>query len=241
MPYLGTVTPFKGIRLYARAAMGMPGSSEWLDNLMAHVVGHLVMEGHVLLIADDLYVGANDIATLLSVWDELLFTLSENNLVLSASKTVIVPMSTTVLGWIWNNGSLRVSQHKICPLQQADPPKTCTAMRSFLGAYKDISRAIPKSASFLSPLETAISGLNGKDTISWNDDLHSHFQNAKKALANAMDLFIPAPSDQLIITVDASPLNNGLGATLFVMVDKKKVAADFFSFKMKPHQVSWLP
>ena len=31
MPYLGTVTPFKGIRLHARAAMGMPGSSEWLD------------------------------------------------------------------------------------------------------------------------------------------------------------------------------------------------------------------
>ena len=117
MPYLGTVTPFKGVRLYARAAMGMPGSSEWLDELMAHVVGHLVMEGHVLLIADDLYVGADDITTLLRVWENLLCALSKNNLVLSASKTVIVPVSTTVLGWIWNSGSLSVSQHKICPLQ----------------------------------------------------------------------------------------------------------------------------
>ena len=170
MPYLGVVTPFKGIRLYARAAMGMPGSSEWLDELMSRVVGHLVMEGHVLLIADDLYVGANNIPTLLSAWNDLLTALSKNNLVLSAVKTVIVPATTIVLGWIWNNGSLSVSPHKLCPLQKADPPKTCTAMRSFLGAYKDISRTIPRSSSFLSPLESAISGLNGKDVISWTDD-----------------------------------------------------------------------
>ena len=29
IPYLGTVTPFKGLRVYLRAAMGMPGSSEY--------------------------------------------------------------------------------------------------------------------------------------------------------------------------------------------------------------------
>ena len=138
MPYLGTVNPFKGIRLYARAAMGMSGSSELLDELLSRVVGHLVMKGHVLLIADDLYAGANDIASLLMIWDDLLCCLSKNGLVLLAAKTVIAPVSTVVLGWIWNNGSLSVSQHKICPLRQAEPPKTCTAMHSFLGAYKDI-------------------------------------------------------------------------------------------------------
>ena len=44
-----------------------------------------------------------------------------------------------------------------------------------------------------------------------------------------------------MITVDASPLNNGLGATLFVMRDAERFTADLFSFKMKPHHVSWLP
>ena len=72
MPYLGTITPFKGIRLYARAAMGMLGSSEWLAELMSRVVGDLVMEGHVLLIADDLYAGADSVDTLLRIWDQLL-------------------------------------------------------------------------------------------------------------------------------------------------------------------------
>ena len=39
--------------------------------------------------AGSVWYGANDIDTLLSVWDELLCTLSENNLVLSASKIAV--------------------------------------------------------------------------------------------------------------------------------------------------------
>ena len=241
MPYLGTVTPFKGIRLYARAAMGMPGSSEWLDEVMSRVVGDLVMAGHVLLIADDLYAGANSIDTLLQIWDQLLSALSQNGLVLSAVKTVIVPKSTTILGWIWDKGTLSVSPHKVNPLQLADPPKTCTAMRSFLGAYKDISRAVPKSASLLSPLESSIAGLTGKDPIVWTEELHAHFKKAKSVLSSPKSLVIPSHDDRLVITVDASPLNNGLGATLFVMRDAERFTADLFSFKMKPHHVSWLP
>ena len=30
LPYMGTVTPFKGIRIYLHPPMGMPGSSEYL-------------------------------------------------------------------------------------------------------------------------------------------------------------------------------------------------------------------
>ena len=49
------------------------------------------MDGKVLLIADDMYVGANTVTELLCYWEELLAALSKNNLVLSASKTIIAP------------------------------------------------------------------------------------------------------------------------------------------------------
>ena len=39
IPYLGTITPFKGIRVYTRCVMGQPGSSEHLRELMTRVVG----------------------------------------------------------------------------------------------------------------------------------------------------------------------------------------------------------
>ena len=47
MKYLGVVTPFKGIRVYTRAAMGMPGPTDHLDELMSRVLGDLLQAGVV--------------------------------------------------------------------------------------------------------------------------------------------------------------------------------------------------
>ena len=47
IPYCGTVTPFKGLRVYVRSAMVMPGSSEYLEELLSRVLGDLIQEGFV--------------------------------------------------------------------------------------------------------------------------------------------------------------------------------------------------
>ena len=52
---------------------------------------------------------------------------------------------------------------------------------------------------------------------------------------------MPKPSDYLTLTVDASPLNRGLGATLFIRRDSKQYVAQFYSFKLKEHQLNWFP
>ena len=241
MAYLGTITPFKGVRLYARAAMGMPGSSEWLDELCSRVMGDLLMKRVVLIIADDMFVGGKTIEELLKNWSLLLATLARNNLKLSAQKTVVAPKSTVVLGWVWSSGTLSPSQHKVSPLLNTEPPKTCTAMRSFIGAYKDLARTIPKAASLLAPLENAIKGLNGRDCVKWTDELAEDFKKAKVPLSSPNSIVIPKVDDKLIVTVDASPLNNGLGATLFVSCREKRSCAGHFSFKLKQHHVKWLP
>ena len=54
MKYCGVATPFKGIRVYTRSAMGMPGSETCLEELMSRVLGDLIQEGCVAKIADDL-------------------------------------------------------------------------------------------------------------------------------------------------------------------------------------------
>ena len=51
MKYCGVATPFRGVRVYVRSAMGMPGSETALEELTCRVLGHLV----VPKIADDLY------------------------------------------------------------------------------------------------------------------------------------------------------------------------------------------
>ena len=72
MPYLATATPYKGLRVYARSAMGMPGCAEFLDELTSRVLGDFVHEGWLALIHDDLLVCSNDIRDLLSRWTLLL-------------------------------------------------------------------------------------------------------------------------------------------------------------------------
>ena len=57
MKYCGVATPFNGVRVYVRSAMGMPGSETALEELMCRVRGHLLHEGIVVKIADDLYCG----------------------------------------------------------------------------------------------------------------------------------------------------------------------------------------
>ena len=41
MKYCGVVTPFRGVRVYARSAMGMPGSETALEELLCRVLGDL--------------------------------------------------------------------------------------------------------------------------------------------------------------------------------------------------------
>ena len=115
LKYCG-VTPYKGVRVYTRCAMGMPGSETALEQLMCRIVGSLVEEGYVAKIADDLYCGGNSETELLDNWKRVLALLQEAGIKLSASKTVIAPRETTILGWVWRQGTIKASPHKIAPL-----------------------------------------------------------------------------------------------------------------------------
>ena len=108
MKYCGIVTPYKGVRVYVKAAMGMPGSECALEEVMCRVLGDMIQDGKAAKIADNLYVGASTLEGLCQNWTELLTALHHNNLHLSASQTVINPKSTSILGWVWTQGKLLI-------------------------------------------------------------------------------------------------------------------------------------
>jgi len=55
MKYCGVATPFKGVRVYTRCAMGMPGSETALEELVCRILGDFLQEGSVAKLADDLF------------------------------------------------------------------------------------------------------------------------------------------------------------------------------------------
>jgi hypothetical protein len=70
--YCGVATPFKGVRVYVRSAMGMPGSEVALEELMCRVLGDLLEEGVVCKLADNLFVGGQNLEQLFDNWGRVL-------------------------------------------------------------------------------------------------------------------------------------------------------------------------
>ena len=78
----------------------------------------------------------------------------------------------------------------------------------------------------MSPLEDSIKGLTASQRVPWSDELREHFRKAQEALKSPAVLHLPIPEDKLILTVDASPVNAGIGGTLYVCRNDKRLVAD---------------
>lgn len=241
MKYCGIVTPFKGVRVYTRCAMGMPGSETALEELMNRVLGNFVMDGWCAKIADDLYVGGDSPQELLSHWISVLSQLKRNNLGLNAPKTVIAPKSTIILGWEWSGGTLKATSHKVSALSTVEPPTSVQGLRSFIGAYKVLSRVLRGYAMLLDPLEKLTAGKQSKDKIEWSESTRLDFTKAQDALCDCQTITTPVPNDQLWVVTDASVSPGGIAATLYVSRNGDLKLAGFFNAKLRSFQLKWLP
>ncbi|XP_044173496.1 uncharacterized protein LOC114951707 [Acropora millepora] len=241
LKYCGVATPFRGIRVYTRSAMGMPGSETALEEMMCRVLGDFIEEGFVAKLADDLYCGADSPEALLHNWQRVLQALDRCNLRLSPTKTVICPKTTSILGWIWSQGRLSANPHRIAALASCPLPSTVKGLRSFIGAYKVLSRVLPNCSNVIDPLECALTGLQSSDRLMWDENLTSRFKSAQDFLSNHKAIVLPRPSDTLWIVTDGSVTRRGLGATLYVSRVNQLHLAGFFSAKLRKHQVTWLP
>lgn len=213
MKYCGVATPFKGVRVYVLSAMGIPGSGTALEEFMCRVLDHLLQDGVVAKIANDLYCGGNTPLELLQNWKKVPQALYRCDVRLSAPKTIINPKSTTILGWIWSSGTLQASSHhRIATLACCPEPETVNRMRSFIGAYKVLARVIPKCSTFLAPLDDAVAGLQSNEVITWTDDLRAAFHEARHALSTNRTITFPRPDDLLWIVTDGAVRKPGIGS-----------------------------
>ena len=114
----------------------MPGREAALEEMMYRDLGDQLTAGGVTKVMDDLYCGGATPEEALSQWEQVLKAFSKNALRLSATKTIICPQSTTILGWIWDRGTIKASPHRISALVAIDPLKLTTVgqLRSFIGA-----------------------------------------------------------------------------------------------------------
>ena len=126
-------------------------------------------------------------------------------------------------------------------MSSCDLPKTVKALRSYIGAYKVVSRVLEKCSQYISPLESLSSGKQSSDSVCWSPELVTVFKKSQQHLKKCEPISLPSPNDKLWLTTDASI--SGIGATLTASnpngTDPK--LASFFSAKLKKGHEHWLP
>ena len=164
---------------------------------MCRVLGDLLQDGIVAKLADDQYCGDSTPEELLTTGKKSCKLFKKSDLRLASPKTVICPRSATVLGWIWKQGTISASPHRIAVLTSCPLPDTVRALRSFIGAYRGLSRVLPSCSEIISDLDNAVAGKQSQERIVWTDDLSDHFLKAQKSLSECKTITLPRPDDQV--------------------------------------------
>ena len=151
------------------------------------------------------------------------------------------PKSTTILGWIWSQGTLSASPHRIAVLSSSPPPQSVKGLRFFIGTYKILGRVLPNCSDVVDPLECALTGLQCNEKLLWDENLTLKFKTAQEHLSRYKSIVLRCPSNTLWILTDGSVTKTGVGATLYVLCASCLRLAGFYSGKLRKHQVTWPP
>ena len=172
LAYLAIKTAF-GTMIFTRAGQGLLGMDVYQDELMQKLFRDLILQGKLITLADNVYLGAN------MIQEEVLQCCELANIRVKPPKLTINIISTDILGLHWSEGMLSPSPHKLEPLAQCSPPKTVTALHSFLGGVRFQEICLPGLHLALATelLDEQIpASRSGKELINWTPSLLNAFK-----------------------------------------------------------------
>ena len=169
--YLGTVHPYKGLRVYACDPQGLKGASERGYEKLVRIFGDLVQNNKLAQMADGLHVLGNSIEDLVDNYLEVLKRAELCGLTFKPSKVIVCPRNITLFGWDLRGQKWFPTSHTISALVNAQRPVTVKQLRSFLGSFKQLSTSLPGYAITIHALEQVVAGRKSGEKIVWTNEL----------------------------------------------------------------------
>ena len=93
----------EGSLVYTRAPQGLPGVSEYEEELTDTVFGDMVTKVKMAKWADNIYVGGEDKKSFLENIKEVCSRMKTCHLRAAPRKTIIAIKETMIMGWHWKN------------------------------------------------------------------------------------------------------------------------------------------
>jgi len=164
----------------------------------------------VLVYMDDLLIYSKSENDTLATINEVLKRFNDFGLKVNLSKSEFVKTKINYLGYEVSPTGWRPTRSKILAIQKMEAPKSTKDCRAFAGMLNFCSAAIPRLSVIIGP----INQLTGKKKFDWTDEAQKAFDDAKRAISNAVNLSFPSKNDndRLIVTSDAS--DDGWGGCL---------------------------
>ena len=133
--YLGTIHPYKGLRIYTCDPQGLKGASERCYEKLVRIYGDMVQHGQLAQMADGLHVLGDTVLELAKNYTEVLDRAHKCGLTFKPTKVIVCPLNITLFGWEWKGNVWFPTSHTVSALCNAPIPNTVKQMRSFLGSF----------------------------------------------------------------------------------------------------------
>ena len=137
------------------------------------------------------------------------------------------------LGHVIGGGELAVPAHRAAAMAEYKQPHTKRQLRSFLGAagyYRQFVEGYARMTSVLTPLTAK----NAPSVVNWTPEGLEAFTRIKVSLVDVACLTVPTQQDEFVLHCDAS--GTGIGATLNVLREGKKLPVAYYSKQLQGAQ-----
>ena len=230
LPYMGFNSPYKGQFIFTRSGQGRKGSSEKLKELTSMCYGHLIADGSVAIIHDDIHIGGQTPEETVENWRKFLLATKKNNIKINAKKTIFFPKKFDCVGFTIDGQFVIPNAHRKNALKNYNLPVTVGQLRSYLGLYKTFLRNQKDQAQILHELNQLV-GNNHKtnDNVNWSEEAKLKFYESQSNVDTIVSLYNPKPEDQLILTWDWCEKRRAIGAILWAVIGGKKLVCGYFS------------
>ena len=163
----------------------------------------------------------------------VLEALRQHGLTIKEAKCEWGRVKLEYLGHVIGGGELAVPAHRAAAMAEYRQPQTKKQLRSFLGAasyYRQFVQGYARLSSVLSPLTTK----SAPCVVCWTVEGLEAFARLKVSLVDVCVLTVPSQQDNFVLHTDAS--GKGIGATLNVIRDGKKLPVAFYSKQLQGAQ-----
>lgn len=137
--------------------------------------------------------------------------LSEHNIKINFEKSEFLVNEVKYLGHVLTSEGIKTCKDKVEAILGAPPPENKFQLKSFLGMINFYGKFLPNLSTELHEMYEL---LKENKKFTWNEGCSKAFRRCKELLASDQILVNYDPKKPLVITCDASPYGDGVGAVL---------------------------